>query len=117
MSIEDVFLILGRGTVATGRIERGLIKIGDDTEIVGIKQIIKTTCVGIEMFRKSLIQGEVGDNVGILLKGIDNNIVERGRILCKLKSLCSYSIFLAGVYALKKEEGGKHTPILNKYRL
>ncbi|PIM94850.1 Elongation factor Tu [Candidatus Hodgkinia cicadicola] len=116
MPIEDVFSILGRGTVATGRIERGLIKIGDDIEIVGIKQTIKTTCVGIEMFRKTLVQGEAGDNVGILLRGIDKNIIERGRVLCKPKSLCSYSIFLAEVYALKKEEGGRHTPILNKYR-
>ncbi|PIM96125.1 Elongation factor Tu [Candidatus Hodgkinia cicadicola] len=116
MPIEDVFSILGRGTVATGRIERGLIKIGDDVEIVGIKQTIKTTCVGIEMFRKTLIQGEAGDNVGILLRGIDKNIIERGRVLCKPKSLCSYSVFLAEIYALKKEEGGRHTPILNRYK-
>ncbi|WP_146656963.1 elongation factor Tu [Candidatus Hodgkinia cicadicola] len=116
MPIEDVFSILGRGTVATGRIERGLIKIGDDVEVVGIKQTIKTTCVGIEMFRKTLIQGEAGDNVGILLRGIDKNIIERGRVLCKPKSLCSYSVFLAEIYALKKEEGGRHTPILNRYK-
>ncbi|PIM96813.1 Elongation factor Tu [Candidatus Hodgkinia cicadicola] len=116
MPIEDVFSILGRGTVATGRIERGLIKIGDDVEIVGIKQTIRTTCVGIEMFRKTLVQGEAGDNVGVLLRGIDKNIIERGRVLCKPKSLCSYSVFSAEIYALKKEEGGRHTPILNKYK-
>ncbi|PIM96554.1 Elongation factor Tu [Candidatus Hodgkinia cicadicola] len=116
MPIEDVFSILGRGTVATGRIERGLIKIGDDIEIVGIKQTIKTTCIGVEMFRKTLDQGEAGDNVGILLRGIDRNTIERGRILCKPKSLCSYSAFTAEIYALRKEEGGRHTPILNKYK-
>ncbi|PIM95761.1 Elongation factor Tu [Candidatus Hodgkinia cicadicola] len=116
MPIEDVFSILGRGTVATGRIERGLIRIGDDIEIVGIKQTIRTTCIGIEMFRKTLDQGEAGDNVGILLRGVDKNVIERGRVLCKPKSLCSYSSFIAEIYALKKEEGGRHTPILNKYK-
>ncbi len=101
MPIEDVFPILGRGTVTTRWIECGLIKIGDDVEIIGIKQTIGT--VGIEMFRKTLVQGEVGNNVGILLREIDKNIIERDGILCKPKSLCSCFVFSVEIYALKKE--------------
>ncbi|ATY93560.1 Elongation factor Tu [Candidatus Hodgkinia cicadicola] len=116
MPIEDVFSISGRGTVATGRIERGIVKIGDELEIVGIKRTIKTTCTGVEMFKKTLEQGEAGDNVGILLRGVDKASVERGRVLCKPRSVRPYSVFVAEVYALKRDEGGRHTPFLNNYK-
>ncbi|XXN19701.1 MAG: elongation factor Tu [Candidatus Hodgkinia cicadicola] len=116
MPIEDVFSISGRGTVATGRIERGTIKVGDELEVVGIKRTIKTTCTGVEMFKKTLDQGEAGDNVGVLLRAVDRALVERGRVLCKPKSVKPYSTFAAEVYALKKDEGGRHTPFLNNYK-
>ncbi len=116
MPIEDVFSISGRGTVATGKIERGIIKLGDELEIVGIKQTSKTICIGIEMFKKTLDQGEAGDNVGLLLRGVDKDIIERGRVLCKPKSIHSYSRFTAEIYSLKKEEGGRHTPFFNNYK-
>ncbi|XXM90092.1 elongation factor Tu [Candidatus Hodgkinia cicadicola] len=116
MPIEDVFSISGRGTVATGRIERGTIRVGDELEVVGIKRTIKTTCTGVEMFNKTLDQGEAGDNVGVLLRGVEKALVERGRVLCKPKSIKPYSTFAAEVYALKKSEGGRHTPFLNNYR-
>lgn len=116
MPVEDVFSISGRGTVATGRIERGTIKAGDELEIVGIKRTIKTICIGVEMFKKTLDQGEAGDNVGVLLRGIDKILVERGRVLCKPKSVKPYSVFIAEVYALRKDEGGRHTPFFNNYR-
>ncbi|XXN13579.1 MAG: elongation factor Tu [Candidatus Hodgkinia cicadicola] len=116
MPVEDVFSISGRGTVATGRIERGIIKAGDELEIVGIKRTIKTICIGVEMFKKTLDQGEAGDNVGVLLRGVDKILVERGRVLCKPKSVKPYSVFIAEVYALRKDEGGRHTPFFNNYR-
>ncbi|XXM93596.1 elongation factor Tu [Candidatus Hodgkinia cicadicola] len=116
MPVEDVFSILGRGTVATGRIERGVIRAGDDLEIVGVKRTVKTTCVGVEMFRKTLDQGEAGDNVGVLLRGVDKALVERGRVLCQPKSVKPYNTFAAEVYALRKEEGGRHTPFFNNYK-
>ncbi|XXM93266.1 MAG: elongation factor Tu [Candidatus Hodgkinia cicadicola] len=116
MPVEDVFSISGRGTVATGRIERGVIKTGDELEIVGLGHTIRTTCVGVEMFKKTLDQGEAGDNVGVLLRGIDRTLVERGRVLCKPKSIKSYNTFVAEIYALKKAEGGRHTPFFNNYK-
>ncbi len=116
MPVEDVFSILGRGTVATGRIERGVVRSGDELEIVGLKRTIKTTCIGVEMFRKILDQGEAGDNVGLLLRGVDRASVERGRVLCKPKTAGAFSKFEAEVYALKKEEGGRHTPFFSNYR-
>ncbi|AUG33857.1 Elongation factor Tu [Candidatus Hodgkinia cicadicola] len=116
MPIEDVFSISGRGTVATGRIERGAIKAGDELEIVGIKRTVKTICIGVEMFKKTLDQGEAGDNVGVLLRGVDKIFVERGRVLCKPKSVKPYSMFVAEVYALRKDEGGRHTPFFNNYK-
>ncbi len=116
MPVENVFSILGRGTVATGKIERGVIKPGEEIEIVGLKRTIKTICIGIEMFKKTLDYGEAGDNVGILLRGIDKSVIERGRVLCEPKSVCSYIKFSAEVYALKKEEGGRHTPFFNNYK-
>ncbi|XXN13738.1 MAG: elongation factor Tu [Candidatus Hodgkinia cicadicola] len=116
MPIEDVFSISGRGTVATGRIERGIVKPGDELEIVGIKRTVKTTCIGVEMFKKTLDRGEAGDNVGVLLRGVDKALVERGRVLCKPRSIKPYSTFVAEVYALKKDEGGRHTPFFNNYK-
>ncbi|AHL30856.1 MAG: Elongation factor Tu [Candidatus Hodgkinia cicadicola] len=116
MPIEDVFSISGRGTVATGRIERGSVKAGDELEVVGIKRTVKTVCIGVEMFKKTLDQGEAGDNVGVLLRGIDKTLVERGRVLCEPKSVKPYSVFVAEVYALRKDEGGRHTPFFNNYR-
>ena len=116
MPIEDVFSISGRGTVVTGRIERGVIEIGDEIEIVGIKATTKTTCTGVEMFRKLLDQGEAGDNVGILLRGTKREEVERGQVLAKPGTITPHKKFEAEIYVLSKEEGGRHTPFLAGYR-
>jgi len=116
MPIEDVFSISGRGTVVTGRIERGIIKVGEEVEIVGIKATQKTTCTGIEMFRKLLDEGRAGDNAGILLRGTKKEDVERGQVLCKPASITPHTIFEAEVYILTKEEGGRHTPFFKNYR-
>ncbi|RYZ11153.1 MAG: elongation factor Tu, partial [Alphaproteobacteria bacterium] len=110
MAIEDVFSISGRGTVVTGKIDRGIVKVGDEIEIVGIKDTQKTTCTGVEMFRKLLDQGQAGDNVGILVRGIDREQVERGQVLCKPGSVKPHKKFEAEVYVLNKDEGGRHTP-------
>jgi elongation factor Tu len=116
MPIEDVFSISGRGTVVTGRIERGVINVGDEVEIVGIRETKKSTCTGVEMFRKLLDRGEAGDNVGVLLRGIDRDGVERGQVLCKPKSVNPHTKFEAEAYILTKEEGGRHTPFFANYR-
>ena len=116
MPIEDVFSISGRGTVVTGRIERGIVKVGDEVEIVGIKDTTKTTVTGVEMFRKLLDQGQAGDNVGVLLRGTKREEVERGQVLCKPGSIKPHTKFEAEVYVLSKEEGGRHTPFFNGYR-
>ena len=116
MAVEDVFTITGRGTVATGRIERGIIHMGDDVEIVGIRETAKTVCTGVEMFRKILDQGEAGDNVGILLRGIKREEIVRGQVLCKPKSVTPHTEFEGQVYVLTKEEGGRHTPFFDGYR-
>jgi len=117
MPIEDVFSISGRGTVATGRIERGVVKLGDELEIVGINlNVVKTVCIGIEMFNKILEYGEAGDNVGILLRNIDKNNIKRGQVLAKSGSISSHSEFNSKVYILKTEEGGRHTPFFNNYK-
>ena len=116
MPIEDVFSISGRGTVVTGRVERGAINVGDEIEIVGIKDTQKTTCTGVEMFRKLLDRGEAGDNIGALLRGVDRDAVERGQILCKPGSVTPHTKFEAEVYILTKEEGGRHTPFFANYR-
>jgi elongation factor Tu len=116
MPIEDVFSISGRGTVVTGRIERGQVKIGDEVEIVGIKDTIKTVCTGVEMFRKILDSGEAGDNIGALLRGVKRDDVERGQVLAKPGSIKPHTRFKAEVYVLSKEEGGRHTPFFNGYR-
>jgi elongation factor Tu len=116
MPIEDVFSISGRGTVVTGRIERGIVKVGDEVEIVGIKDTRKTTVTGVEMFRKLLDQGEAGDNIGALLRGIDRTEVERGQVLCKPGSVKPHKKFKAEAYILTKEEGGRHTPFFTNYR-
>ena len=117
MPVEDVFSITGRGTVATGRVETGIIKVGEEVEIIGLgAEKLKSTVTGVEMFRKLLDQGEVGDNVGLLLRGIDKNQIKRGMVLCKPGSVTPHSNFKASVYILKKEEGGRHTPFHNKYR-
>jgi elongation factor Tu len=116
MAVEDVFTITGRGTVATGRIERGVIHINDEVEIVGIKETAKTVCTGVEMFRKILDQGEAGDNVGILLRGIKREEIVRGQVLCKPKSVTPHTDFEGQVYILTKEEGGRHTPFFDGYR-
>ena len=116
MPVEDVFSISGRGTVATGRIERGIIKVGDTVSVVGIRDTIETTVTGVEMFRKLLKQGEAGDNVGILLRGIKRDDIERGQVLAIPKSISPHTQFEAEVYVLSKEEGGRHTPFLNGYR-
>jgi elongation factor Tu len=116
MPIEDVFSISGRGTVVTGRIERGIVKVGDEIEIVGIKDTAKTTCTGVEMFRKLLDSGEAGDNVGVLLRGTKREEVERGQVLCKPGSITPHTKFEAEVYVLSKEEGGRHTPFFSNYR-
>jgi elongation factor Tu len=116
MPVEDVFSISGRGTVVTGRIERGVIKVGEEIEIVGIAPTQKTTCTGVEMFRKLLDQGQAGDNVGILLRGTKREEVQRGQVLCKPGSIKPHTHFTAEVYVLSKEEGGRHTPFFNNYR-
>jgi elongation factor Tu len=116
MPIEDVFSISGRGTVVTGRVERGVVNVGDELEIVGIKATTKTTCTGVEMFRKLLDRGEAGDNIGALLRGIDRESVERGQVLCKPGSVKPHTEFEAEVYILTKEEGGRHTPFFKNYR-
>lgn len=116
MPVEDVFSISGRGTVVTGRIERGIIKVGEEIEIIGIKPILKTTCTGVEMFRKLLDQGQAGDNVGILLRGTKREEVERGQVLAKPGSITPHTHFTAEVYILGKDEGGRHTPFFNNYR-
>jgi len=116
MPIEDVFSISGRGTVVTGRIERGIVKVGDEVEIVGIKDTTKTTCTGVEMFRKLLDEGQAGDNVGVLLRGTKRDEVERGQVLAKPGSITPHTKFEAEVYILTKEEGGRHTPFFKGYR-
>jgi elongation factor Tu len=116
MPVEDVFSISGRGTVVTGRIERGVIKVGDEVSIVGIRDTTKTTCTGVEMFRKLLDQGQAGDNVGVLLRGTKREEVERGQVLAKPGSITPHTKFEAEVYVLSKEEGGRHTPFFNGYR-
>ncbi|MFZ9481150.1 MAG: elongation factor Tu, partial [Burkholderiaceae bacterium] len=116
MPIEDVFSISGRGTVVTGRVERGIVKVGEEIEIVGIKPTVKTICTGVEMFRKLLDQGQAGDNVGILLRGTKREEVERGQVLAKPGSITPHTKFEAEVYVLSKEEGGRHTPFFNNYR-
>jgi elongation factor Tu len=116
MPIEDVFSISGRGTVVTGRVERGIVKVGEEIEIVGIKPTAKTICTGVEMFRKLLDQGQAGDNVGILLRGTKREEVERGQVLAKPGSITPHTKFEAEVYVLSKEEGGRHTPFFNNYR-
>ncbi|BAU58948.1 elongation factor Tu [Halorhodospira halochloris] len=116
MPIEDVFSISGRGTVVTGRVERGVIKVGEEVEIVGLTETRKTTCTGVEMFRKLLDQGEAGDNIGALLRGIKRDDVERGQVLCQPKSITPHTHFEAEVYVLSKDEGGRHTPFFQGYR-
>jgi elongation factor Tu len=116
MPIEDVFSISGRGTVVTGRVERGVVKVGDELEIVGIRPTVKTTCTGVEMFRKLLDQGQAGDNIGALLRGIDRDGVERGQVLAKPGTVTPHTKFKAEVYILTKEEGGRHTPFFSNYR-
>ena len=116
MPVEDVFSISGRGTVVTGRIERGIVKVGDEIEIIGIKPTLKTICTGVEMFRKLLDQGQAGDNVGMLLSGTKREEVERGQVLAKPGSITPHTKFSAEVYVLSKEEGGRHTPFFNGYR-
>jgi len=116
MPVEDVFSISGRGTVVTGRVERGIVKVGDEIEIVGLKPTIKTVCTGVEMFRKLLDQGQAGDNIGVLLRGTKREEVERGQVLAKPGSITPHTKFSAEVYVLSKEEGGRHTPFFNGYR-
>ena len=116
LPIEDVFSISGRGTVVTGRVERGIVKVGEELEIVGIKPTTKTTCTGVEMFRKLLDQGQAGDNVGLLLRGTKREDVERGQVLCKPGSIKPHTHFESEVYVLSKDEGGRHTPFFNNYR-
>ena len=116
MPVEDVFSISGRGTVVTGRIERGIVKVGEEIEIVGIKPTLKTTCTGVEMFRKLLDQGQAGDNVGVLLRGTKREEVERGQVLCKPGSIKPHTKFTAEIYVLGKDEGGRHTPFFQGYR-
>ena len=116
MPVEDVFSISGRGTVVTGRIERGIVKVGDEIEIVGIKDTVKTTCTGVEMFRKLLDQGMAGDNVGVLLRGTKREDIERGQVLSKSGSIKPHTKFAAEIYVLGKDEGGRHTPFFNGYR-
>ena len=116
MPVEDVFSISGRGTVVTGRVERGVVKVGEEVEIVGIRPVQKTTCTGVEMFRKLLDQGQAGDNVGVLLRGTKREDVERGQVLCKPGSITPHTKFQAEAYILTKEEGGRHTPFFTNYR-
>ncbi len=116
MPIEDVFSISGRGTVVTGRVERGIVKVGDEVSIVGMKETTKTTCTGVEMFRKLLDQGQAGDNIGALLRGIKREDVERGQVLAKPNTITPHTHFECEVYVLSKDEGGRHTPFFNNYR-
>ncbi|MGD9815133.1 MAG: elongation factor Tu [Hyphomonadaceae bacterium] len=116
MPVEDVFSISGRGTVVTGRVEKGIVKVGDEIEIIGIRPTVKSTCTGVEMFRKLLDQGQAGDNIGALLRGIDREGVERGQVLAKPGSITPHKKFEAEVYVLTKEEGGRHTPFFTNYR-
>ena len=116
MPVEDVFSISGRGTVVTGRVEQGIVKVGEEIEIVGIRATVKTTCTGVEMFRKLLDQGQAGDNIGALLRGVDREGVERGQVLCKPGSITPHTLFEAEAYILTKEEGGRHTPFFTNYR-
>jgi len=116
MPIEDVFSISGRGTVVTGRVERGIVKVGEEVEIVGIRDNKKTTVTGVEMFRKLLDQGQAGDNIGALIRGVDREGVERGQVLCKPGSVKPHTRFMAEAYILTKEEGGRHTPFFTNYR-
>jgi elongation factor Tu len=116
MPVEDVFSISGRGTVVTGRIEKGIVKVGEEVEIVGIRDVQKTVCTGVEMFRKLLDQGQAGDNVGVLLRGTKREDVERGQVLCKPGSITPHTNFTAEAYILTKEEGGRHTPFFTNYR-
>jgi elongation factor Tu len=116
MPVEDVFSISGRGTVVTGRVERGIVKVGDEIEIVGLRPTTKTVCTGVEMFRKLLDQGQAGDNIGVLLRGTKREEVERGQVLAKPGSITPHTKFAAEVYVLSKEEGGRHTPFFNGYR-
>jgi elongation factor Tu len=116
MPIEDVFSISGRGTVVTGRAERGVVKVGDEVEVVGIRPTAKTVCTGVEMFRKTLDQGQAGDNIGVLLRGVKREDVERGQVVAKPGSITPHRKFKAEAYILTKEEGGRHTPFFNGYR-
>jgi elongation factor Tu len=116
LPVEDVFSISGRGTVVTGRAERGIIRVGEEVEIVGLKPTVKTVCTGVEMFRKTLDQGQAGDNIGVLLRGIKREEVERGQVVAKVGSITPHTHFKAETYVLKKEEGGRHTPFFNGYR-
>jgi elongation factor Tu len=116
MPIEDVFTISGRGTVVTGRVERGIVKVGDEVEIVGLRPTTKTIATGVEMFRKLLDQGEAGDNIGVLLRGTKREEVERGQVLAKPGSITPHTVFMAEAYVLTKEEGGRHTPFFGNYR-
>jgi elongation factor Tu len=116
MPVEDVFTISGRGTVVTGRVERGIVKVGDEVEIVGLKETQKTVCTGVEMFRKLLDQGQAGDNIGVLLRGVKREEVERGQVVAKPGSITPHTKFKAEVYILTKEEGGRHTPFFQGYR-
>jgi elongation factor Tu len=116
MAVEDVFSIKGRGTVATGRIERGVVKVGEEVEIIGFKDTKKSVVTGVEMFRKLLDQGQAGDNVGCLLRGVDKDEIERGQVLAKPGSITPHTKFTGEVYVLKKEEGGRHTPFFTNYR-
>src|SRR6202035_296591 len=116
MPIEDVFTISGRGTVVTGRVERGIVKVGDEVEIVGLRPTAKTIATGVEMFRKLLDQGEAGDNIGVLLRGTKREEVERGQVLAKPGSITPHTVFMAEAYVLTKEEGGRHTPFFDNYR-
>ncbi len=116
LPVEDVFSISGRGTVVTGRAERGVIRVGEEVEIVGLKPTVKTVCTGVEMFRKTLDQGQAGDNIGVLLRGIKREEVERGQVVAKVGSITPHTQFKAETYVLKKEEGGRHTPFFNGYR-
>jgi len=116
MPIEDVFSISGRGTVVTGRVERGIVKVGDEVELVGIRDTMKTVCTGVEMFRKILDQGQAGDNIGVLIRGTKRDEVERGQVVAKPGSITPHTKFKAEAYILTKEEGGRHTPFFNGYR-
>jgi elongation factor Tu len=116
MPVEDVFSIKGRGTVATGRVERGVVRVNEEIELVGLKDTRKVVCTGVEMFRKLLDEGVAGDNIGVLLRGIDRSEIERGQVLAKVKSITPHTKFKTQVYILKKEEGGRHTPFFKGYR-